>query len=253
MFFSLCLKARDILARVGGAEHAEREIQEIKDALNKEDVSLAQLAHPPFRAPMIVGALIMIYSQFTGLQAITFYCPKFLMELGFQSEASAMLGMVIVGVILFASTILTIFIIDKIGRKPLLMLSSIGVIISLLLFAAEFQFRVFPPYVVLIIALFATTSYAIGIGPCAWLIISEIFPTRVRGRAASICTLILWLAEFLCLLAFPILQEISQPGTFLMFAAITVIGLGLLWRRLPETKGRTLEQIEAHWQHQKPQ
>jgi NADH:ubiquinone oxidoreductase subunit 3 (subunit A) len=141
------------------------------------------------------------------------------------------------------------FVIDKLGRWILLMLSSAGVILSLLLFAVEFQYHVFSNFFVLMIVLFATVSYAIGIGPCAWLIISEIFPTRVRGRATSICTFSNWATDFLVLLAFPWLQEWSQVGTFLVFAAITFVLMLALAKLVPETKGKTLEQIEAHWRH----
>jgi MFS transporter, SP family, arabinose:H+ symporter len=240
-------KARDILARVGGSKHAEQELREIQDAINHEEASLWQLFRPPFVMPMIIGLLIMIYSQTTGLQAITNYCPKLLLELGFENEASAMWGMVLVGVVLFGSTVVTIFAIDKFGRKPLLFLSSVGVIVSLVLFAIEFAYHVFPNMAVLAIVLFATVSYAIGIGPCAWLIISEIFPTRVRGRATSICTFTLWVTDSVILLIFPKMQEWSQIGTFVIFAGITTIGMLVLMKMIPETKGKTLEQIEAHW------
>jgi MFS family permease len=199
--------------------------------------------------PMIIGILIMVFSQACGLQAVTQYCPKLLLDLGFKSESSAMLGMVMVGVVLFGSTILTMLVIDRLGRRILLMLSSIGVVVSLLLFAAEFQFHVFSSLFVLMIVLFSVISYSIGIGPCAWLIISEIFPTRVRGRATSICTFSNWVTDFLILLVFPKLQEWSQVGTFLVFAAITFALMLVLARLVPETKGKTLEQIEAQWQH----
>ena len=242
-------KARDILARVGGSEYAEQELREIRDAINHEEASVWQLFRKPFLMPMIIGLLILIYSQMTGLQAITNYCPKLLLELGFENEASAMWGMVLVGVVLFGSTLATIFVIDKVGRKPLLILSSVGVIASLLLFATEFAYHIFPNTVVLAIVLFATVSYAVGIGPCSWLIMSEIFPTRVRGRATSICTLALWVTDAVILLVFPKLQEWSQTGTFLTFAGITLVGMLVLIKLVPETKGKTLEQIEAHWRH----
>lgn len=242
-------KARDILARVGGSTHAEQELREIQDAVNHEEASLWQLFRPPFVMPMIIGLLILIYSQTTGLQAITNYCPKLLLELGFESEASAMLGMVLVGVVLFGSTVVTIFTIDKLGRKPLLVLSSLGVIASLLLFAVEFAYHIFPNAAVLAIVLFATVSYAIGIGPCSWLIVSEIFPTRVRGRATSICTFTLWVTDSVILLIFPKLQEWSQVGTFVIFAVVTAAGMAVLMKLVPETKGKTLEQIEANWRH----
>lgn len=242
-------KARAILTSVDGEDHARQEMAEIQDAIQHEEASLGQLFRRPFIMPMIIGMLVMIFSQACGLQAVTQYCPKLLMDLGFQSESNAMLGMVMVGVVLFGSTILTMFVIDKLGRWLLLMLSSVGVIVSLLLFAIEFQFHVFPNFFVLMIVLFSVVSYAIGIGPCSWLIISEIFPTRVRGRATSICTFCNWITDFVILLIFPKLQEWSQVGTFLVFAAITFVLMLALAKLVPETKGKTLEQIEAQWRH----
>jgi MFS transporter, SP family, arabinose:H+ symporter len=245
-------RARKILASVGGDEHARQEMVEIQDAISHEEASLAQLFRHPFVMPTIIGALIMVFSQACGLQAVTQYCPKLLLELGFQSESSAMLGMLMVGVVLFGSTILTMFIVDKLGRRVLLLLSSAGVIVCLLLFAVEFQFHVFSNQVVLIIVLLSVVSYAIGIGPCAWLIVSEIFPTRVRGRATSLCTFCNWITDFVILLIFPKLQEWSQVGTFLVFASITLVIMLVLAKMVPETKGMTLEQIEAHWRHWLP-
>jgi len=240
-------RARGVLVSVGGAAHADQELLEIQDAVDHEEVSLGQMFRHPLIVPMMIGMLIMIFSQATGLQAVTQYCPKLLLELGFKSESSAMLGMVLVGVVLFGSTILTMFGVDKFGRRPLLLSSSIGVAVSLLLFAVEFKFHVFPNYVVLGIVLASIVSYAIGIGPCAWLIISEIFPTRVRGRATSICTFTNWITDFFILLVFPRLQEWSQAGTFVLFAGVTLAFMAALMILLPETKGKTLEQIEASW------
>jgi sugar porter (SP) family MFS transporter len=242
-------QARTILARVGGASHADREMREIEASVQSEEIALRQLFRRPLLMPTVIGMLIMIFSQACGLQAVTQYCPKLLMDLGFASEANAMLGMVTVGVVLFGSTVLTLFGIDKLGRWPLLMLSSAGVFLSLVLFAVEFQWHVFPNVIVLLVVLFSVVAYAIGIGPCSWLIISEIFPTRVRGRATSLCTFCNWVTDFVILLIFPKLQEWSQVGTFLTFAGITLALALALAVLVPETKDKTLEQIEAHWRH----
>lgn len=240
-------RAREVLVRVGGAEHAEGEMREILETVEHEEASLGQLFRRPLLLPMMIGILIMVFSQATGLQAVTQYCPKLLLELGFESEASAMLGMVLVGVVLFGSTILTMMGIDQLGRRPLLLASSLGVAFALLLFAVEFQFHIFPNWVILGVVLCSIVSYAIGIGPCSWLVISEIFPTKVRGRASAICTFSNWLTDYVILLVFPVLQEWSQVGTFVLFAGLTLTFMTVLMRLLPETKGKTLEQIEAAW------
>jgi sugar porter (SP) family MFS transporter len=243
----LLAQARDILIRVGGTEHAERELREIQETVEHEDASLGQLFRRPLLVPMMIGILIMVFSQATGLQAVTQYCPKLLLELGFESEASAMLGMVLVGVVLFGSTILTMLGIDKLGRRPLLLASSLGVAFALLMFAVEFQFHLFPNWLILTVVLCSIVSYAIGIGPCSWLVISEIFPTKVRGRASAICTFTNWLTDYVILLVFPVMQEWSQVGTFVLFAGLTLTFMTVLLSLLPETKGKTLEEIEAVW------
>jgi SP family arabinose:H+ symporter-like MFS transporter len=240
-------RARDVLVRVGGAEHAERELRAIQETVEHEEASLGQLFRRPLLVPMMIGLLIMVFSQATGLQAVTQYCPKLLLELGFESEASAMLGMVLVGVVLFGSTIITMLWIDKLGRRPLLLVSSLGVAGALLLFAVEFKFHFFPNWLILSVVLCSIVSYAIGIGPCSWLIISEIFPTKVRGRASAICTFSNWLTDYVILLVFPLLQTWSQVGTFVLFASLTLAFMTVLLLLLPETKGKTLEEIEARW------
>ena len=244
----LVSRARAVLVSVGGTEHAERELREMQETVEQEDSSWGQLFRRPLLLPMMIGILIMVFSQATGLQAVTQYCPKLLLELGFESEASAMLGMVLVGVVLFGSTILTMLGIDKLGRRPLLLASSLGVAFALLLFAVEFQFHIFPNWLILSVVLCSIVSYAIGIGPCSWLVISEIFPTKVRGRASALCTFSNWLTDYVILLVFPMLQEWSQVGTFVLFAGLTLTFMTVLLSLLPETKGKTLEQIEAGWQ-----
>jgi SP family arabinose:H+ symporter-like MFS transporter len=137
--------------------------------------------------------------------------------------------------------------IDKLGRRPLLLASSLGVAFALLMFAVEFKFHLFPNWLVLSVVLCSIVSYAIGIGPCSWLVISEIFPTKVRGRASAICTFTNWLTDYVILLVFPVLQEWSQVGTFVLFAGLTLTFMTVLLSLLPETKGKTLEEIEAVW------
>lgn len=242
-------RAREILGNLGGDRYAEREMAEISQTVAEREIAFGELFRAPLLKPMTIGVLIMVFSQACGLQAVTQYCPKLLMELGFKDESSAMLGMVMVGVVLFGSTFFTIFAIDKFGRRPLLLVSSLGVIASLLLFAVEFGYGVFPNAAVLAIVLFSVVAYAIGIGPCSWLIISEIFPTHVRGRATSVCTFSNWITDFVILLVFPKLQEWSQVGTFVTFAGITLALMLALGWLLPETKNKTLEQIEAGWRH----
>jgi sugar porter (SP) family MFS transporter len=240
-------KAEKILGKIGGKKHAHEEMIIIKDVISHEQSSVAQLFKYPFKVPMMIGIIIMVYSQICGLVAVTNYTPKLLLDLGFESESAAMFGMVVVGVMLFIATIGAMLIIDKFGRKPLLIASAAGVSCSLCLMAVALITNYFSNIFVLMIVLFAIVSYAVGIGPVSWLLISEIFPTQVRGRATAICTVTLWIANFIMVSSYPNLVSWSIISTYIIFALITFLGGCFVIFVIPETKGKTLEEIESSW------
>ncbi|TWT84252.1 Arabinose-proton symporter [Planctomycetes bacterium CA13] len=239
--------AREILSRIGGSEHAEYELGNIRAALEQEAGSVTQLFQPGLRKALWIGIGIMIFSQITGNFAVFTFTPKLLLQAGFKSSSSALLGMVAIGIVNMLTTIIAILVIDRLGRRPLLMLAPIGMSICMALIAIGLTMASASPIALLGLILGFVFFYAVGVGPGAWLIISEIFPTRLRGRAMSICTLCLWVVNFLTTLVFPSLWESTQAGTFWLFAFTSASLAIFVWAMLPETKGRSLEEIESFW------
>ena len=243
----LWAQAEKILTRVGGSRHAAEEVKNIRNALSKESGSIAELLRPGFRKALAIGIAVMIFSQITGNFAVFTYTPKLLLELGFKDANSALLGMVAVGIVNFLATIVTICLIDRVGRRPLLIFTPIVMSLCMGLVALGVQLNVAAPVVLLTCILIFVVSYAVGLGPGSWLIVSEIFPTMVRGRAIAICTCSLWITNYLTTLAFPVLWEYTQCGTFWLFSFTSAATAIVAWSILPETKGLPLETIEEMW------
>lgn len=245
-------KATHIFTRIGGPSHAKREINEIAGALSMEEASLSQLFRPGFRRALVIGVMIMIFSQITGMNAIYMYTPKLLLAVGFASKESALLAMVLVGVVNFATTIIAVCILDRVGRRVLMLLAPAGMGLCMLAIAVGYGFQWISPAVILAAILVFVFCFALGVGPGAWLVTSEIYPTKVRGRAMSICTFSLWTSSFMANLVFPKLLRFSQVTTFALFAVACFAMLIFIYIFLPETKGKTLEEIEALWAYNAP-
>ena len=243
-------EAGRILARIGGRQHAEQELRDIRVAVAQEEPSIAQLWRPGFRKALLIGVGIMIFSQITGNFAVFTYTPTLLLKLGFEDPREALLGMVMVGVVNFLTTIVAVFLVDKLGRRPLLIFAPLGMCLCMVAVAYYSQLEQLSPPLLLGWILGFVVCYAVGVGPGSWLVISEIFPTRVRGRAMAICTFSLWTVNFLTTWAFPRLWEYTQAGTFWLFAFTSACTAVFVWAILPETKGLSLEAIEQMWRKQ---
>lgn len=240
-------KARHILIRIDGELHAKTEIEKIEGSLSKEEASIKQLLKPGFRLAVFIGIMLMFFSQVTGMNAIYMYTSKLLLEVGLKTE-SAMTGMVIIGMVNFLTTILAVYSIDWLGRKFLLTIAPLGMGISMLAITLGYGWQLLPPVAILIAILFFVFFFAVGLGPGVWLVTSEIYPTKVRGRAMSICTFSLWVSCFSANLVFPRFMQWSQTGTFALFTLACFIMIAFVRFFVPETKGRTLEEIEEIWE-----
>lgn len=236
-----------ILERVNGPVQAKLIQEEINETLHEEEGTIKELFAPGLRMALIVGVFLAIFSQITGINAIMYYAPEIFKSVGFGTE-SALLQTVIIGGFNVVFTFVAIWLIDRAGRKVLLIFGVSGMALSLLCLGLVFHLELTAGPWVLVFILSYIASFSASLGPIPWVMISEIFPTKTRGVAMSMSVLILWIAVYVVTQFFPILLEsIGGAYTFWIFMINAVILLVFVWRVVPETKGKTLEQIEKSW------
>ncbi len=237
-------RAKSILDRIQRTENIGVEYDQIANTIGREEVSMAQLLSPAMRLPLLIGILLPVFSQLSGINAIIYYGPKILKEAGL-SMSDALGGQVLIGFVNVLFTLLAIWQVDKLGRKPLLLYGISGACISLLAVGLFFELQIANGSMLIIFIMFFIACFAFSYGPVTWIVISEIFPTHIRGRAMSIGIFALWGANAIVGQALPWMLEHSGPGrTFWIFATLCLPALFLVWKFLPETKGRSLEEIE---------
>ena len=238
-------EAEHILSRIKGRDAAQAEIQAIRAAVAEES---GNIFDPAFRKPLVVAILIGLLSQFTGINTIIYYGSLvFLEHVPNQTASTALLANVMIGAINFVATILGMYLIDRVGRRPLMTSAFAGMGASLVGVAASIHFHG-PPFTVLLFVLIYVACFAVGIGTGTWVLMSEICPNRIRGRAMSIATLFLWCGTLIVTLTFlSMVRVLTAPGAFLFYAIICVAAVLFVKLEVPETKGRSLEEIESWW------
>jgi sugar porter (SP) family MFS transporter len=242
-------KARADLVKIRGTQNVDAELQEIHDSLATEGSSTwSDLVKPALRLPLIIGIGLAIFQQVTGINTVIYYAPTILEFSGIKSDAVSILGTTGIGVVNVIFTIVGAWMVDRAGRRPLLLTSLSGMAIALALLALAFQLPQLASSlgmaVVLILMLYVA-SFAIGLGPVFWLLISEIYPLNVRSKAMSVATIANWGANLIVAVTFlSIVQALGRPGAFWLYAALTVGSVIFTYKLVPETKDRTLEQIQ---------
>ncbi len=242
-------EAGRVLGRLNPPEEAERELESIRQAVAEESGSLAELFRPGLRRPLLIAVSLAILQQITGVNTILFYGSVIFTEhVGNQSASAALLANVVIGFTNFVFTIVSLFIIDRIGRRAILMLAAGGMGASLTVLGLLFKLQPDAAYPILAVILVFVAFFAVGMGPGVWVVMSELFPTRIRGRAMAIATVTLWSACTLLTFTFLSLVNALGPyGTFWLYAGICAFTFLFVWKAVPETKGRTLEEIERSW------
>lgn len=239
--------ALPVLLRIHGEELAKKEVIDIKKSFEQESGSIRQLFKPGLRMALIVGVVIAVLQQVTGINAVMYYAPEIFKATGAGTNA-ALTQTILVGLVNFLFTILAIRLIDKVGRKALLLVGSGSMMICLLVIGAAFQTGHTSGPLVLIFILLYVASFAVSLGPVVWVIMSEIFPNRIRGKATAIASMALWVADYIVSQSFPPMLDSIGPGiTFWIFGGMSLIAFLFTWRVIPETKGKTLEEIESLW------
>jgi len=244
-------KAREVLKEIRPANQVESELKEIGDSLSKQKSKWSELLSPFLRPAMIVGIGLAMAQQITGINTVIYYAPTIFKFAGLSSASVAILASVGVGIINVIFTLVAMQLIDRVGRRPLLLTSLAGMSISLFVLGLAFKLPQLSGslgWIAVISLMVYVGSFAVGLGPVFWLVLSEIYPLRIRGRAMSIGTITNWGANLIVALSFlSLTQGIGKAATFWLFGVISIGSWFFAYFLVPETKGRTLEEIEAHW------
>ena len=246
------VKALKILVRVGGFAYAQNEASLISESFSKEAKgNISDLFKPGYFKIVILGVIIAIFSQADGQNSLFSYAPVIFKEAG-MAENTAFLQSVILGVVNFIFTFVAIKFIDQAGRRKLLLYGAALLCID----ALALSFCIYigaAGYFTLIFVIGFIAVYAATLGPVTWVLLSEIFPNLIRGNAMGLATLSLWIANFFTTASFPILKKaFGLPVTFLVHATICLVYFLFIKSKVPETKGRTLEEIELQLMKKKP-
>lgn len=243
-------KARSILARIDGEAHADSEMKEINLALQEESGSLRQLFTPPLRLLLVIGVSLAVLQQITGINVFLYYAPEIFKTVAGADSDIALLQTIVIGAVNLLFTVLAICLVDRLGRKPLMIIGASGMGLSLAAIGFAATFNLVGAWLLLFI-LGYIACFALSVGPVTWVILSEIFPTKIRGRALGIAGLCLWVSNFVVSQTFPMMDEspllvklFNHGFPFFLYAAFCVLLVVIVVRLVPETKGKTLEQIE---------
>ncbi len=224
------------------------DIQTLESVEVKENISFAKLIRSVYKRPMMIAVFLMVFSQICGINAIIYYGPSIMAKAGFTLN-EALGGQVTIGIVNSLFTFIAIFTIDKWGRVPLLKFGASGVILSLITVSSLFYLGGDATNFVILGIVVYIACYAFSLGPVQFVVASEIFPTKIRGRALTISTLFLWSTNALVGQVFPLmLNGLGPAGTFMIFAIICLPSLWFISKFIPETKGRSLEEIQVFWQ-----
>lgn len=237
--------AEQILSKIGGATYAKAEVSQIQASFSQdsEKVRLQDLNTPSLRPILLLGIVLAVFQQWCGINIIFNYAEEIFTSAGY-SVGDMLFNIVITGSVNLIFTLVAMRTVDSLGRKKLMLFGSGGLSISYLILGLSY-FMGWNGLPILILVVVSIGIYAMSLAPITWVVLSEIFPNKVRGVAMSIATLSLWIAAFLITYTFPILNGLlGSYGTFWLYSGICISGFLFIQARLPETKGKSLEEIE---------
>jgi sugar porter (SP) family MFS transporter len=246
-------EAKDVLIKTcgGDASLADSELNEIRKVISMESKGgLADMLRPPVSRAFVTGIGLFLLQQFVGINTIMYYAPSLFREAGMKSPDTAILATVSVGVVNVLATFIAVWLIDRAGRKPLLYAGLAGMLISLTAIGGVFALGdsgggLETGRATVIAVWFYIACFAFSLGPIPWIIMTEIFPLNVRGRAVSIATMSSWGSNLIVSFSFlPLFEAAGAAFTYWLYALVSLLGLVFVWRLVPETKGMSLEEIE---------
>jgi len=241
-------EALKVLNKVHGPTLAKQESIEIAKSFDHKSGGFKDIfGSPILKTALFVGVVLAVLQQVTGINAVMYYAPEIFKQAG-AGQNAALIQTILVGLVNFIFTILSIRLIDKLGRKTLLMIGSAGMAISLIVIAICFQAGANNGYLLLAFILIYVASFAISLGAVVWVMIAEMFPNHIRGLATAIAAMSLWIADFVVSQSFPsLLSSIGTAATFAIYAVMAIFTFFFSWKKIPETKDVPLEEIEKLW------
>jgi len=248
-------EAKAVLERIGETD-VDNDVKNIEEGISEESGNWSELFSPWLRPVLIVGIVLAFIQQATGINTVIYYAPTIFEFAGFESHKISILATAGVGVVNVLMTIVAILFIDRVGRKPLLYIGLTGMILSLGALGLGFQMAgpsaIMEKVTIISLAVYIA-SFAISLGPIFWLIIAEIYPLKVRGRAMSLATVANWTFNLIVASTFlTIIEKIGKAGAFWLYGIVAIAGLIFCIFFVPETKGHSLEAIEKYLKTKKP-
>lgn len=234
-------KALAILSKINGSAKAKTILAEIKTTVHEKVEKVLTYGWKV----LIIGILLSIFQQAVGINVVLYYAPTIFKGLGFGNDA-AMWQTVIMGIINIIFTLVAIFTVDKFGRKPLLIIGSIGMAVGMFAIGALAYSQIIGISTLIFIVIY-TAAFMMSWGPICWVLISEIFPNTIRGKAVAIAVAAQWIANFVVSSTFPMLEAFSITFTYVLYGVMSVLSAIFVWKMVPETKGKTLEDMSKLW------
>lgn len=234
-------KAKGILEHINGLDAAKQILADIKETIHKKSESIFTYGVPV----IVIGILLSFFQQAIGINVVLYYAPRIFENMGASGDVS-MIQTVVMGVINIIFTLVAIFTVDKWGRKPLLIVGSIGMMTGMVALA-YLSFMDSIGIMALVFIIIYSASFMMSWGPVCWVLISEIFPNTIRGKAIAIAVAAQWIANFLVSSTFPALSEWNIGCTYLIYATFALLSAIFVFVFVPETKGKTLEEMSSLW------
>lgn len=237
--------AMKILTRINGTSEADREFKAILESVQNVDKGkLSECFHHGMFGLLMIGIMLAVFQQVTGINVVMYYAPSIFKSAGFGND-SALFQTALMGMVNLTFSVISMFFVDKVGRRPLMIVGSIGMSVAMLLLAATFISGHSQGYFVLICIMGYLAAFGFSLGPVVWVLIAELFPNRVRSYAVAIATFMLWGANFVVSFTFPYLLNRLKGYSFLVYGLMCLLCLAFVLKYLEETKGKSLEQLET--------
>ncbi len=234
-------KALHILTRINGIDQAKLIFADIKSSVEKSSAKLFSYG----KIVIVIGVLLSVFQQFVGINVALYYAPRIFESMGAEKDAS-MLQTVVMGLVNVIFTVVAIMTVDKWGRKPLLMIGSIGMAIGMFAIGLLAFMKIIGISTLVFIIIY-TASFMMSWGPICWVLISELFPNKIRGKAVAVAVAAQWAANYFISSTYPAMMEFSSGLTYWFYGLMSIISFFFVWKMIPETKGKTLEEMEYLW------